>query len=154
MASFQVFACIGGHITGGVFGSMMRKYGLGADNVIDARIVYVNGRVFNRAAMGEDLLWQLEEVEVQALAADKLDEDLFIRVIIQVTNAGKKGKSSFKNYFKAKSDFVKEAILKTTLEGLWKRLPEEDSPLMIWNPYGGMMGKISESEIPFPQPKR
>lgn len=25
------------------------------------------------------------------------------------------------------------------IEGLWKRLLEKDSPLMIWNPYGGGM---------------
>uniref|UniRef100_A0A0A0KP75 Reticuline oxidase n=1 Tax=Cucumis sativus TaxID=3659 RepID=A0A0A0KP75_CUCSA len=60
------------------------------------------------------------------------------------------GKSTFKNYFKAKSDFVKNPIPETGLEGLWKRLFEDEGPLMIWNPYGGMMGKISETEIPFP----
>lgn len=63
------------------------------------------------------------------------------------------GKSTFKNYFKAKSDFVKSNIPETALEGLWKRFMEEDTPLMIWNPYGGMMARISESETPFPHRK-
>ncbi|KAL4627876.1 hypothetical protein ACB092_05G197600 [Castanea dentata] len=209
---------IGGHITGGAYGTMMRKYGLGADNVIDARIVDANGNILDREAMGEDHFWAirggggasfgvilwwkikltLEQGGTKLLykwqqVADKLDEDLFIRVIISpAPKAGAKGektittsynalflggadrllqvmKGSFpdwiksvlyiaqfpsgtppENYFKAKSDFVREPIPETGLEGLWQRLFQEDSPLMIFNPYGGMMSKIPESEIPFP----
>ncbi|XP_002890896.2 berberine bridge enzyme-like 13 [Arabidopsis lyrata subsp. lyrata] len=245
---------IGGHIIGGAYGSMMRKFGLGADNVLDARIVDADGKILNRAAMGEDVFWAirgggggsfgvilawkiklvpvpevvtvftvtrtLEQDGTKLLSkwqqvADKLDEDLFIRVIIQPTSKTPKskertistsyqgqflgdanrllqvmqrsfpqlgltkkdcletswiksvmyiagfpstapsealldGKSLFKNYFKAKSDYVEEPIPIEGLEGLWEKLLEEDSPLTIWNPYGGMMAKIPETETPFP----
>ncbi|KAL6561899.1 Monolignol oxidoreductase AtBBE-like 15 [Orobanche gracilis] len=247
---------IGGHITGGAYGPMMRKYGLGADNVIDARIVDASGRILDRDSMGEDLFWAIrgggggsfgillawkvklvpvpETVTVFSVpktlehnatkilhkwqqVADKINEDLFMRVIIQNANGSKmgektvqtlynalflgkmdrlihvmdedfpelgltkkdctemswiqsvlyiagypnntppevllQGKSLFKNYFKAKSDFVKEAIPESGLQGLWTRLMEEDSPLLILTPYGGMMSKIPESEIPFPHRK-
>ncbi|KAJ0262665.1 hypothetical protein HA466_0031740 [Hirschfeldia incana] len=246
---------IGGHITGGAYGSMMRKYGLGGDNVLDAKIVDANGKILNRTSMGEDMFWAirggggasfgiilawkiklvpvpktvtvftvtktLEQDATRILSkwqvvADKLVEELFIRVIFNVagnngsktvttsynalflgnkgmlmkvmkksfpelgltrkdcvemswiesivyisgfpsqtpTNVLLQGKSPFpKINFKAKSDFVKNPIPEAGLKGMFKKLLKEDSPMMIWNPYGGMMAKISESQIPFPHRK-
>ena len=43
---------IGGHNTGRAYRAMRRKYGLAADNVTE-------GRILDRQAMGEDLLWAI-----------------------------------------------------------------------------------------------
>ncbi|XP_010441891.1 PREDICTED: cannabidiolic acid synthase-like 1 [Camelina sativa] len=50
---------VGGQFGGGGYGTLMRKYGLSADNIIDAHIVDANGSFLDRQGMGEDLFWAI-----------------------------------------------------------------------------------------------
>ncbi|KAL9382932.1 hypothetical protein Peur_023255 [Populus x canadensis] len=245
---------VGGHFSGGGYGNMMRKYGLSVDNIVDAQIIDVRGRILDRKSMGEDLFWAIrgggaasfgvilswkiklvpvpEIVTVfsvdrtleegvsdlawkwQQIAADKLDNDLFIRLMLQPVNGTQEGKKTIQasfvamflgraerllsvmnesfpelglqakdcaemrwiesvlswvgmpkgtpievlldripkgvSYLKRKSDYVKEPISKEGLESIWKVMTEVGEVAMLWNPYGGKMSEISETETAFP----
>ncbi|KAL7609180.1 hypothetical protein Lser_V15G13532 [Lactuca serriola] len=116
---------VGGHFSGGGYGNLMRKYGLSVDNIVDAQLIDVNGKLLNRKSMGEDLFWAItggggvsfgvvvaykiklvrvpttvtvfnvqrtSEQNLSTIAhrwiqvADKLDNDLFLRMTFNVIN--------------------------------------------------------------------
>ncbi|KAJ9705869.1 hypothetical protein PVL29_003800 [Vitis rotundifolia] len=113
---------VGGHLSGGGYGNMLRKFGLSVDHIVDAQIVNVNGRILDRKSMGEDLFWairggggasfgvilsyKIKLVRVPEIVTvfrvektlaqnatdivyqwqhitDKIDNDLFIRLLLQ-----------------------------------------------------------------------
>ncbi|GLJ35585.1 hypothetical protein SUGI_0715370 [Cryptomeria japonica] len=47
----------GGHIAGGGLSFLSRKYGLAADNVLDALLINASGKVMNKNTIGEDVFW-------------------------------------------------------------------------------------------------
>ncbi|XVF09842.1 hypothetical protein REPUB_Repub07fG0131900 [Reevesia pubescens] len=49
----------GGYFSGGGYGLLFRKYGLAADNIVDAKLIDVNGRILDRKSMGEDVFWAI-----------------------------------------------------------------------------------------------
>ncbi|TVU42898.1 hypothetical protein EJB05_09322, partial [Eragrostis curvula] len=48
---------MGGHVAGGGFGLLSRKFGLSADNVLDVILIEPSGRALTRASMDDDVFW-------------------------------------------------------------------------------------------------
>lgn len=66
---------IGGFISGGGYGNLLRKYGLAADNVIDAYLVGANGEFHDRESIGGGL-WNRGCMEGQACFGSPDCDDL------------------------------------------------------------------------------
>lgn len=49
----------GGHLAGGGLSFLSRKYGVSADNVIDALLVNASGEIMDKNTMGDDVFWAL-----------------------------------------------------------------------------------------------
>lgn len=156
----------GGHISGGGYGNLMRKYGLSVDNIVDAQLIDVNGNTLNRDSMGEDLFWAirgggaasfgvilswkvklvrvpatvtvfrfgktLEEGATEAVlrwqeVADKLDENIFIRLLLQPTI--KTIKASFVGFYLGRASALLPILGKDFPE---LGLKEKDCLEMSW----------------------
>ncbi|KAI3728903.1 hypothetical protein L6452_17548 [Arctium lappa] len=78
---------VGGHLSGGGYGTMLQKYGLSVDHVIDDQIVNVNDKILNRKTMGEDLFWvpknAMKLVYKWQSVLPTIDDDLFIKLLLQ-----------------------------------------------------------------------
>ncbi|CAI0393609.1 unnamed protein product [Linum tenue] len=141
---------LGGHISGGGYGTTLRKFGMAADNIRDALLVDADGRVLDRAAMGEDKEEDCKEmswIESVLHFANYPSNSTYDVLLKSRTDSP----ISFAK-LKAKSDYVGTPLPESALQGIWSRVHqvEAGAALLHLIPHGGMMSRISDSSTPYP----
>ncbi|CAA7062229.1 unnamed protein product [Microthlaspi erraticum] len=110
--------CIGGHVTGGGYGFLMRKFGLAADNVLDAKIVGANEQ-----DQGFKILSKWQRIAV------KLVGELLIRVLIKFDFGNRTVTTTYKGQFIGDKGTLMEIMKKGFPE---LGLAQEDCIEMSW----------------------
>ncbi|KAJ4702875.1 reticuline oxidase-like protein [Melia azedarach] len=97
---------VGGHFGGGGYGNMMRKYGLTVDHIVDAKLIDVNGRFLDRKSMVTVFRVRrtLEENATEIVdqwqhVVERLPQELFIRLGLDVVNSTQTGKKTVRATF-------------------------------------------------------
>ncbi|CAN1251083.1 Berberine bridge enzyme-like 27 [Linum perenne] len=131
---------IGGYVSGGGYGNLLRKYGLAADNVVDAVFVDAKGRTLDRHSMGEDMFWAIRGGGGNSFGVAVAWKATFNSMYLGgIDDAVKLIQERFPE-------------LGFGWEGVWKKL-NELGPMagaLVMIPYGGKMGEIPEWSLPFP----
>ncbi|PWA88752.1 cannabidiolic acid synthase-like 1 [Artemisia annua] len=169
---------VGGHLSGGGFGTLVRKYGLAADNVVDARIIDANGKILDRKAMGEDLFWVIRGGGGGSFGIVVAWKVNLVHVpdkvtVFSVSKTLEQGGSDLFNKWQSigsklskdlfirviilpgstGGDYVKAPIPKERLQDIWNWMLEDDNPILIMEPHGGRMDEIGETSTPYPHRK-
>ncbi|KAK6146023.1 hypothetical protein DH2020_019892 [Rehmannia glutinosa] len=170
--AFPAGACptvgVGGLFSGGGYGPMLRKFGLAADNIVDARLIDVEGRILDRKSMGEDLFWAIRGgggASFGIITAWKLNlvtvpETLTIfsisrtleQNVTELVHRWQYIAPNLPDDLLISISIGPEPISVSGFEGMWKLLNEREAGTaeMLVVPYGGRMNEISESALPFP----
>ncbi|CAN1781583.1 Berberine bridge enzyme-like 26, partial [Linum perenne] len=145
------------------YGTLLRYAGLVADHVTDVAAIDPNGQFHNRQSLGEDVFWAIRggggntfgivaawKVKWQQIAST-LPGELFIRVVAY-KHTNTTSMSVMRKNFKGKTDYVTTPISEFRLKGIWEWMLHEEieSAYLIFTPYGGIMVRIPETNIPFP----
>ncbi|PHT56334.1 hypothetical protein CQW23_04820 [Capsicum baccatum] len=143
---------VGGHITGGGYEDLfwaisggggasfgvISAYKIRLVKVPDVVTVFRVVRTVEENAIDIVYRWQF--------IADKIDNNLFIRLTLKPVDEKQKGTKTITR----KSDYLRKPIPRDKLKSIFDKMIELGDTELVFNQYGGRMNEIPEWETPFP----